>query len=66
MKLQVNLGVGTIRGWKDMMHSPFSSQLLQEEIPTHYVMLKFNFYGSTGDLMKHIYHLCLLMTLVDD
>lgn len=28
MKLQVNLGVGTIRGWKDMMHSPFSSQLL--------------------------------------
>ena len=49
-----------------MLQSLISPQLLQEELPVHYVPPKFNLYGRTEDPTEHIYHFRQLMALVDD
>ena len=66
MKFQANPTAGPVRGWKGMVYSPLSTQLLQEELPTHCVPSKFNLYDGTRDPTEHIYHFHQPMALVDD
>ena len=45
--------------------SPILSHILQEELPTHYMALRFNPYDSTRDLVGRLYHYQQVMALVD-
>ena len=54
------------QNWAGVLQSPLSPQLLQEELPFHYIPPKFNLYDETRDPIEHIYHFCQLMALADN